>query len=171
MKLRSEQRSSRKTSGILLMECLVYLAVLFLVMGLAYSVFYRGWEQSLGLRRNAEQIGRALTTGERWREDVRSATGPLRAEESATEQFLHIPHGSSEVVYRFAQETLYRRTDERATWSEVLDRIKLSRMQIEPRQNVTAWRWELELKTRTKKRRMEPLLTFEAVPAAPPLPQ
>jgi len=101
MKLRAEKLSDRDAAGIMLVECLVYLAVLFLVLCRAYSVFYRGWEQSLGLRRNTEQIARALTTGERWREDVRTATGPLRAEESATEQFLHIPHGAGEVSRRF----------------------------------------------------------------------
>ncbi|MDB6108632.1 MAG: hypothetical protein JWR69_382 [Pedosphaera sp.] len=171
MKLRAPNSVGRAASGILLFECVVYLGLLFLVLGLSYKVFYRGWEQSLGLRRNAEQIARALTTGERWREDVRTASGPLRAETAGDEQILHIPHRSGEVAYRLEHGTLWRRASEQATWAEVLDRVKSSRMQPEPRQHVTAWRWELELKTREPKRRLQPLLTFEAVPATTPLPQ
>jgi hypothetical protein len=171
MKPRDKNFVGRDASGILLFECVIYLGLLFLVLGLSYAVFYRGWEQSLGMRRNAEQIARALTTGERWREDVRTANGPLRAEDAGAEQILHIPHGSGETAYRTSQGVLWRRTDERATWVEVVDRVKSSRMQIEPRQHVTAWRWELELKTRDPKRRLQPLLTFEAVPPSTPLPR
>jgi hypothetical protein len=171
MKLRAGKPIDCGSSGILLVECMVYLGLLFLFLGLAYSVFYRGWERSLSLRRDAEQIARAMTTGERWREDVRTATGPLRPEESANEQILHIPHGAGEVVYRVAQGVIWRRADERSTWAEVLDRVKSSRMQVEPRQKITAWRWELALKTRDPRRRIQPLLTFEAVPATTTLPQ
>src|SRR5262249_14011360 len=79
-------------------------------------------------------------------------------------------HGAGEVVYRVSQSVIWRRTDERSTWAEVLDRVKSSRMQIEPRQKITAWRWELALKTREPRRRIQPLLTFEPVRLQPPQP-
>jgi hypothetical protein len=44
-----------------------------------------------------------------------------------------------------------------------LSNVKSSKMQSELRENVTAWRWELELKTVKKTARVRPLFTFEAV--------
>jgi hypothetical protein len=159
-------RAAGREPGILILECIVYLALVFLIVGLGYVAFYRGWDNSANLRLNAEQIARALTTGERWREDVRTATGPLRLEESTGEQVLHLPHGSGEVTYRAAQGGIWRQASGRAVSIEVLDRVNSSRMQLDQRRNVKAWRWELELGTREKKRRIKPLLTFEAVPGA-----
>ncbi len=157
-------RGGRMQSGILIADCMIYIGLLFVIVSMGYVVFYRGWDNSVNLSRNAGQIARALTTGERWREDVRTATGPVRAEESNGDQFLHLPHGSGEITYRASQGAILRRANENSAWIEVLNRVKSSRMEPEARQKVTAWRWELELKTREPKRRFQPALTFEAVP-------
>ncbi len=48
----------------------------------------------------------------------------------------------------------------------MLGLVKSSRIVSDPRRYVTAWRWELELKNR-EKRRIQPLLTFEGVVRTP----
>jgi len=154
----------RHESGILLMDCLIYMGLLFLIVSMAYVVFYRGWDNSLNLRRGADQIASALSVGERWREDVRSATGPPRAETTNGEQILSLPHGKDQVAYRSSPDAVCRRANDASAWIEILNRVKSSRMELEPRQKVTAWRWELELKTRQRKRRLQPVFTFKAVP-------
>jgi hypothetical protein len=146
------------------MDCLIYMALLFLIVSMAYVVFYRGWDNSLNLRRGADQIAAALTAGERWREDVRTATGPLRAEVTNGEQILRLPHAKGEVDYRATRDAVLRRANVNADWREVLNRVKSSRMEPDPRQKVTAWRWDVELKTRQPKRKFQPVFTFEAVP-------
>ena len=154
----------RKNSGIVLVECLVYCGLLFLVLGLAFALFDLCWENSRNLRQNAEGVTRALTTGERWREDVRHATGPLRLEQTADGQVLHIPAGGGEVLYRASQETIWRQTPQCALWIEMLGHVKSSEMQPDRRTTVTAWRWDLELKNRDKNPRHRLLLAFESVP-------
>ncbi len=148
------------------MEALVYMALFVLVLALAYEIFERGSANSLGMKRSTEQIVQAMTAGERWRADVRNATGPLRVEKSPAGEILHLPRSGGETQYRFATNAIWRRTDERADWTQVLDRVQASQMQPDVRGEVTAWRWEIELKVRDKKPKSRPLLTFMAVPAS-----
>ncbi len=143
---------------------MVYIAVFMLVLAGAFSVFYRSWDTSGGLRRTLDDFTAALKAGEHWRQDVRSATGPLRAEDSADGQLLHIPQKSGEIVYRLSRNALWREAGGNAPGTEVLAGIKSSRMQAENRRQTAAWRWELELAVRRKSARLTPLFTFEAVP-------
>jgi hypothetical protein len=161
---RSAMSLPSRRCGILLMDCLIYMALLFLIVSMAYVVFYRGWDNSLNLRRGADQIAAALSAGERWREDVRTATGPVRAEVTNGEQILRLPHGKDEVDYRATRDAVFRRSNLNADWREVLNRVISSRMEPDPRQKVRAWRWDVELKTRQPKRKSQPVFTFEAVP-------
>ena len=80
MKLRqraagSGQREGRrsKAAGFQLIEALVYIAVVFVVLGAGYEALYRCIDSSITLRRNADDITNALHAGERWRADVRLA--------------------------------------------------------------------------------------------------
>jgi hypothetical protein len=74
------------------------------------------------------------------------------------------------VEYRYANGELYRRLDS-GPWGRVLDRLKSSVMQSDPRPRVSAWRWELELqpqaKGSVKASQVRPLFTFLAVPPTP----
>jgi hypothetical protein len=167
MKLRTQR--TRGISGIALVECIFYIGMLAFLMTVGYSVFYRGWENSYSLRRNSEQLARALTVGEQWREDLRTATGlPLQpiTNGATGEQWLDIPEKGHVVEYRFANNSIWRRTNPDAAWTEMLGLVKSSRIVSDPRRYVTAWRWELELKNR-EKRRIQPLLTFEGVVRTP----
>ena len=60
--------------GYLLIEALVYIAVVVTLLGVAYAAMYRCVDRSFALRRNADDITSALHAGERWRADVRAAT-------------------------------------------------------------------------------------------------
>jgi Tfp pilus assembly protein FimT len=165
--MNTRKNHTNASAGILLMECLVYMAVLAVVLELGYSVFFRGWENCLSLRRNADQVMRALTAGERWRAEVRASNRPLRLEDVDGVTVLHIPQKARTVDYRFADDTVWRRAGTGGQWTEVLAMVKASGMTPDTRAQVNAWRWELELTTREQGRRFRPLLTFEAVPNTP----
>jgi hypothetical protein len=155
---RSHQR------GIMLVDCLVYIAVFFLILGVAFKFFYGCWDSAKAFRRNTDQVAATLKTGERWREDVRRATAAPRTEESLEGTVLRIAQKSGEVDYRFAETTLWRRNGDAGDWTPILLNVKSSRMEQDRREHVAAWRWEVELATKRKGARVVPLFTFEAVP-------
>ena len=157
--------------GYLLIEALVYIGVVAALLGVAYAASYRCIDRSIALRRNADDITSALHAGERWRADVRAATSPVRLEPTAAGQLLYLEGAAGTVAYRFSTNALTRRLGT-GTWVRLLANVKSSTMSPDPRQHVTAWRWELELQPRAqgsvKPGRVRPLFTFIAVPERPP---
>ena len=133
--------------GYLLVEALVYIAVLFVLLGAGYAAMYRCIGRSLALRRNADDITSALHAGERWRADVRAATSQIRLESEDAAQLLFLEGPSRAVVYRFATNAVTRRVGG-GPWMRVLPSVKASTMTADPREHVTAWRWELEIAPR-----------------------
>ena len=160
-------RPTRGNHAYLLIEALVYIAVIVALLGAGYAAMYRCIDSSIALRRNADDITRALHAGERWRADVRSATSRVRLEDTATDQLLYLEGSSSAVVYRFATNSISRRLGA-GPWVRLLPNVKSSTMQPDSREHVAAWRWELELQPRpsgsVKPGRVRPLFTFIAVP-------
>ena len=146
-------RRNRSQQAFTLIETLVYIAVLTVVMTLAYPLFCRSLKGSNDLRRNADDIERVIHTGERWREDVRRATAAPRLDGNA----LHIPHGTGDVLYAFSNGVVWRGN------VAVLRDVRTSQMQADARQQVESWRWELELVSSKKPVRLRPLFSFEAV--------
>jgi hypothetical protein len=153
----------RSERGVMLIDCLVYCVLFFVVTGAAFSFFSTCSDGSFALRKNADDIATALRTGEMWRADVREATGAIEVERSAEGEMVKIPEKSGDVVYKFAARMLSRSADGRER--ELLSNVNTSRMEPEKRQQVTAWRWEVELLV-TKKHTLQvhPAFTFEAVP-------
>jgi hypothetical protein len=160
-------RPPRGNHAYLLIEALVYIAVLVGLLGAGYAAMYRCIDSSIALRRNADDITSALHAGERWRADVRSASSRVRLEDTAPGQLLYLEGASSAVVYRFGTNGISRRLGA-GPWVRLLPNVKSSTMQPDPREHVTAWRWELELQPRmtgsVKPGRVRPLFTFIAVP-------
>jgi hypothetical protein len=150
----------------MLLDCLVYIAIWTVVAGLATAVFFRLLTHTKHLNRNAAEIVRTLKTGERWRQDVREAAGELDLVDSTDAQTLRIPKTAGEVAYLFRQGTVYRRGQADAPWLQLLPGVKSSRMQKDRRLHVVSWRWEIELKSRQKTTRVQPLFSFEAVAVA-----
>ena len=156
-----EQKSQ---AGFSLVELLVYMAVMMALIGVGYAALYRGMDTSTALRRNGDDIVRALRAGENWRADVRAAQGQIQQTTTADGQIITLPRSRGKVSYRFAEHTIFRRVGNNP-WTPVLKNVEASAFVSEARTNVTVWRWELELQTRAKKlTRMHPLFTFLAVP-------
>jgi hypothetical protein len=147
-----------------LIELLIYLAVLAVILGAGYAAVFSALDHNLLLRRSTDDIANALHAGENWRTDVRASRGTIQVTTNELEQVLHLP-GPRGVSYRFATNTVFRRLGSN-DWSPVLGNVEASAFVRDPRAQVTGWRWELELKPRTKKPgRIRPLFTFLAVPS------
>lgn len=151
----------------LLTEALVYIGLVFVLLGVAYVGLYRFIDNSVVLSRNAQDVSRAVHAGERWRQDVRLARAGVQIESSTEGQILHLDRQRGEISYTFREGAVWRRID-RGPWVKLLKDVKSSSMQADVQPHVTAWRWELELQPRTKGAikagRVRPLFTFLAVP-------
>jgi Tfp pilus assembly protein PilE len=153
-------RTIHRSRGFTLIECIVYVAAFFVVLGLAMMTYYRVEENSRSLRRNATDILRTVQAGERWREDIRRAIGPIQVAGAGEGQTFTIPQTNGAVQYAFREGTVWRQAG--AQNLPALVGVLASSMAKDPRQRVTAWRWEVELKGRQKVARVRPLFTFEA---------
>ncbi len=143
--------------GYTLIECLVYIAVLAVVLNLSFDAYYRYDQYTRNLRQNADDIIRTLRAGERWRDDVRASTAPPHVIENG----VAIPQRSGEVAYVFAEGAIWRQTS--TTRVAVLKQVKVSIMSDDSRPHVNAWRWELELASPKKNVVVRPLFSFTAV--------
>jgi len=171
MKTRLNVLRTRRTgtwqSGILLIECLVYIAVFSILMGIGTASFYMCWDYSKALRYATDDIESALRAGEGWRADVRAATGKITMEKTSNGETVRVPEKKKFIVYRLAGDELLREIPSEHGSRVVLTKIKTSDMQPEPRGSVSAWRWELELTQRRPQMHQPLLFTFEAVPHQP----
>jgi hypothetical protein len=151
----------------LMIEALVYIAVVFVLLGAGYAAMYRCMDNSIALRRNADDITSALHAGERWRADVRSATSQVRVETTDAGQLLSFEGPRGPISYRFSTNAIFRSVGA-GSWVCLLPKVRSSTMKTEPRQYASPWCWELELAPRTqgsvKPGRVRPLFTFIAVP-------
>ena len=170
MKLALNPRQPYHLQGASLIECLVYIAVFAILLTVAGLGFNRCWDDSKHLRRNAEDIARALTAGEQWRADIRNATGAVQVVGTADAEQVVIPHPTGTITYSFAHGELHRQAGADAPATLVLPQVKSSHMLADPRSQVTAWRWELELASAPKKAGLFPLFTFESVQPQHPAP-
>jgi hypothetical protein len=163
----ASQSPPASNCAYLLIEALVYIAVITALLGAAYAAMYRCIDSSIALRRNADDITSALHAGERWRADVRSATSQIRLEPTDAGQLLSFESPRGPVNYRFSTNTILRSVGA-GPWVRLLPHVKSSTMKPDPRQYATPWCWELELAPRTKGSikpgRVRPLFTFIAVP-------
>ena len=160
MKLTVLQPPRFSRAGITLLECLIFIGVLTLVLGLGFVAFYRCLDNHLAVRRNADDISQALTAGEIWRADIRAATKPPVVDEDDTNPILKISTADGDIAYRFDGNKVERRAA--ADWQVLLPRVANSRMTAATRNHVVAWHWELELKASPHQTLIRPLFTFTA---------
>jgi hypothetical protein len=144
--------------GVVLIDAIVYIAVLGVILILAAQVFDKGLRESAGLQRNISDIERAVKAGERWRADVRAANGRIEV----MEQRMVIPQKVGKVVYEMGTNQV-RRLEGEERVEVFLAGVQGSKMIEERRGEVMGWRWELELERRRKEARVRPLFTFLAV--------
>jgi len=156
------------SAGYLLIECLVYLSVIVVVLGLGFGAFYVCWDYSKALHYATDDINAALHAGERWRADIRNATGKITVETRPEGEVLQIPYGTSEVFYRFNAGEIRRQVASSDFSELLLPTVKASQMVMDARGPAVAWRWELELNSRRKEARLPLLFTFEAAAKTTP---
>jgi hypothetical protein len=166
MKLTAAISKSRRAAGILLTECLVYIAVFALLLGLGTAAFYFCWDHSKALIYATDDIAAALHAGEHWRADVRAATGNISVATTTNGEVVRIPEARQAVVYRF-QAGEVRREIPALSHSQLLLHVKSSAMKMEARGGVTAWRWEVELAPRREETHLPLAYTFEAAQLKP----
>lgn len=156
-----------RRNAYLLMELLVYMGIVVGLLSLGCVALFRCIDSSIALRHSADDVAGALQAGERWRSDVRAAAGNVRLEDSSGEQTLSLPRAPGGATYRCSTNGVFRRVGE-GPWVRLLANVKASKMEPDRRQNVAAWRWELELRPQAKgtvkPSRIRPLFTFLAVP-------
>jgi hypothetical protein len=150
-------------AGISLIECLVYIAVFGVLLGLGTGTFFFCWNHTRAALYATNDIESALRAGECWRADVRAATGKISVETTAAGEVVTIPEGAKEIFYRFAAGELRRQVAAENISQLVLPKVKTSAMRADPRGKVAAWRWDLELAERRKETHLPLLFTFEAV--------
>ena len=153
-----------RRTGYMMVEALVYIGASALLLGIGLAAMYRCIDNSVGLRRSADDLVAALHAGERWRADLRTSVSPIQIENLANVQVLYFSAARTEIRYRFAEGAVYRRVGS-APWTVLLTNVLSSVMEPDSRSGVMAWRWELELKVRAKTSRIRPLFTFTAAPA------
>jgi hypothetical protein len=168
MKLQPSISRPRVQTGYLLVECLFYLAMFAVILGLGLATFFLCWDNSKALLYNTDDIASAMRAGERWRADVRSATGKITVETTTEGELLRIPCGKSKVLYRFNAGEIRRQLASSNFSESLLPTVKASQMVMDQRGPVSAWRWELELKSRRKETHLPLLFTFEAAAKTTP---
>jgi Tfp pilus assembly protein PilE len=146
-------------AGYLLLEMMVFLALMAVIVGLAFSAYYRCADNSKRLQENAADILATVQAGERWRDDIR-----LARETAVEEGGVKLIQSSDTVEYRFAQDSIWRHSAQTGRTIRLLSKVKTSTMRPEVRRQVSAWRWEVELQSRKAPPYLRPLFTFEAVP-------
>ncbi|HEY1789754.1 MAG TPA: prepilin-type N-terminal cleavage/methylation domain-containing protein [Verrucomicrobiae bacterium] len=162
MKLHLDNSSARTRSGISLIECMVYVSVLAILMGIALGVFYVCWGGFRAVISTTDDVSAALRAGERWRADVRGASGTISVENSTSGQTVNIPENGNQIVYSFNSDEVRRQVGPNGFSQLVLPKVKSSEMKSDVRSGVRAWQWELELRERPREPHLPMLFTFEA---------
>jgi type II secretory pathway component PulJ len=168
MKFRVNRKHVRtdQARGISLIECLVYIALLSVIVGGGYVALYHTVDNHRNLRRNSDDVATAVNVGELWRKDIRSATGTIVSKSDTASQQLRIPTKQGSVTYEFTGGQLRRQLGPGAPWTLLLLQVQASNMIRDRRERVTAWRWELTLKTKSSQTRVVPCFSFQAVPGS-----
>jgi Tfp pilus assembly protein FimT len=167
MKLPRTISKTRRVAGIMLVECLVYIAVFAILTGIGMAAFYLCLDHSKALIYATDDIASALRAGEHWRADVRGATGKISVATTATGEVVRMTEPEKEIVYRFEAGEVRREISTLKSSQLVLQKVSTSQMRSEARDGVTAWRWELVLTERRPETQLPLLFTFEAAQTKP----
>ena len=157
----------RGRAGFTLIECISYFAVFLILSGIAMGSFYLSWDHSKALISASDDISAALLAGERWRMDVRAASGTINVETTTNGEVVKIPEGGNEIIYRFDSNKVQRQAGAANLPVLLLPRVVSSEVKPDTRGGIMAWRWELQVAQRRKETHLPLLFTFEAVQKTP----
>ncbi len=150
-----------KRAAFTLIECLVYISALAVLFTFVTVLIWHARDNERNVRRNADDIVRAMQAGERWRADVRLAVAPPRAMNFEHGDGIALKQSEGEVLYAFNSGAVWRKAGE-AEWQEFLSRVASSRMVADTRERVPALRWEVAIESRRTDSHVKPLFTFLA---------
>jgi Tfp pilus assembly protein PilE len=167
MKLRRDIFCFRRQAGIMLIECISYVAVFLILSAVALGSFYLCWDHSKALISASDDISAALRAGERWRTDVRAASGTITVETTTNDEVVKIPQEKSVITYTFDSKEVKRQVGTASLPVVLLPRVVSSEMLSDARNGITAWRWELQVAQRRKEMHTQLWFTFEAVQKIP----
>ncbi len=167
MKIAPQKSGTCRCTGVSLIECLVYIAVFAILLGIGTAAFYFCWDHTRATISTASEIESALHAGEVWRADVRAATGNISATTTPDGEVIEIPCHDGKVVYRFAAGELSRENSTSNHPHVLFEKVLASTMQTESRAGLIAWRWELELTPPRHEPNFPLRFTFEAAPPTP----
>jgi hypothetical protein len=157
------RHSPKNQRALTLIECLVYMTVMFIILGLAFTAFYQCQTNAIALQRNAAEIARTIRAGEQWRNDVRQSPGLSYLDQDGI-KFIQLPATNGEVAYVFSGSNIWRKLAGKDQWVVFLENVKASEMKMEKRNDLTVCSWDLELKEHHQKSRVKPMFSFLAVP-------
>jgi len=166
----SIENKRHRTQAFMLMECLVYLGVWLVVASVGFALFYQVYTQSKYLTRGIDDVAQTLRAGEQWRAEVRQSTVAPHWEPQSTGTGwdFTLENDGGRIIYRFTGTNVLRSTTTDPHWREVLGRVKASAIERDETPHTLSWRWELELAPRAQRAKVEPRLTFQAVPRVQP---
>lgn len=138
------RHSPARASGATLVEMLVFFSLLLVLMAIGFAAYDRVWFESRQLERRADAVRGLTQFGERWREDIRSASGPPAIHVDG--RGMDIPMGALVVTWRidgkpaFLSRTAEGERFQLAPWP--LSGGSFSRI---PRPNCTGWATDIRL--------------------------
>ena len=148
----------------LLMECLVYIAVFAILLGVGTGGVllllgsFEGVDLCHGRHRLRLARGRTLARGR-----ARCHGKNHRRDHGSRRSCCGFPEERTKSFYRFECRRSPPPIRRHRNFAEsLLANVKASQMAMDARGAVTAWRWELELKPRRKETHLPLLFTFEA---------
>jgi len=117
-------KTRNPSRGYSLIECIVYMAALLVILGLAIALLHETFDHYHRLNRNADDIARALYVGERWRDEVRAAQSEPRWETTAAAPEFQIQHTNGLIRYAFHQGSVWRCGPDETHWALLLADVK-----------------------------------------------
>ncbi len=141
----------------MLIEALVYIAVLAMLLALSYQVFYKSLTGTRLLGRAGDDIVKVSQIGDKWRDEIRGAESV-----NYKDGILSISKKDGEAFYSMKDGTLQYRVKD-GKWRTLYDRIVKCEFSEPPQDGFTAWEMLVELKSDRKKAKVRPLFSFTAV--------
>lgn len=143
----------------MLMELIIYIAVFAVILTLAWTSFARVLTVTTEFRRAGDRVAALTRGGERWREDMRSAT--VLETNGTTSLRLKLAEGN--VVYALADGKLVRSGPAVGRTDVLAEGLVGAAFIREPVDGVSAWRFEARIQSRQKQERVLADFRFFAV--------
>ena len=158
-----------------LIELLIYFGALAVIGTLVLGLYYSGLQKAKAVRQAAADIARVTNFGDRWREKIRDSDQV----ELVDSRLILYQNGHPRFYYQFDNDTIWQRKEGEQLRKAVLTGVSDCRFDyrhkgdikakrnddghiIEPPDDLSIWKMEINLKSSNKKSRIKPLFCFIA---------